>query len=62
MTRWTENNTEGFTPTELNMMNAAQEQLEAAHPGVDPSNIADIINNAFRPGVTVADLVAAWPK
>ena len=59
MTRWTEENTEGFTASELAEMNAAQAALEAEWIDVDPSNIADKLNNAFCPGMTAENLIAA---
>jgi len=59
MTRWTESNTEDFTTEELAAMNEAQSALEVAHPAADGSNIADMLNNAFVPGITAADLIAA---
>lgn len=59
MARWTENNTEGFTAAELDMLNRAQAALEAEAPDMDPANIADRLNNAFVPGITEADLIAA---
>lgn len=59
MTRWTWENTDGFTAAELAAMNDAQAALETAHPGVDATNIADMLGNAFVPGATSDDLVAA---
>lgn len=59
MTRWTESNTEDFTTEELAAMNEAQSALEVAHPTADSTNIADMLNNAFVPGITAADLIAA---
>lgn len=60
MTRWTESNTEDFTTEELAAMNEAQTALEVAYPDADDSNIADMLNNAFVPGIiTAADLIAA---
>jgi hypothetical protein len=59
MTRWTNDNTKGFTAAELAMLNEAQDRLDVASPGVDPGNIADRLYNAFYPGITVDDLVAA---
>jgi len=59
MTRWTESNTEDFTTEELAAMNEAQVALEVAHPETDGSNIADMLNNAFVPGIAAADLIAA---
>ena len=59
MTRWTENNTEGFTVHELDVLNRAQAAVEAAAPELDPANIADRLNNAWIPGMTEAALIAA---
>ena len=59
MTKWTEDNTEGFTTEELEAMNAAQAALEAEYPDAEPQTIADRLNNAFIPGASVSDLVAA---
>ena len=61
MTKWTAENTEGFTTEELAVMNEAQERIEA-QSGADESNIADFLNNAFLPGVTADDLVAQWNR
>jgi hypothetical protein len=58
MTRWTENNTEGFTTAELEELNAAQEMLEA-DDFAEPQNIADMLNNAWVPGMNAADLYTA---
>lgn len=59
MTMWTHENTEGFTDQELATMNEAQSRLEAAHPEVDPGNLADRLNSAFVPGITADQLVEA---
>ena len=59
MTRWTDSNTEDFTTEELATLNEAQVALEVAHPETDGSNIADMLNNAFVPGIAAADLIAA---
>ena len=59
MVRWTERNTEGFTADELATLNDTHERLDAAHPDVDEMTIDDMINNAWIPGATVSDLVAA---
>ena len=56
---WTAQNTEGFTAADLDTLNAAQDALQDAAPGIDPANVADLINNAWRPGITAADLIAA---
>lgn len=53
---WTDDNTEGFTENELAILNGAQERLEAAFPEVDPSNISDMLNNAFTDGATIHGL------
>ena len=58
MTKWTETNTEGFTASELDALNDAQAMLEA-DDFAEPENIADLLNNAFQPGMTAADLYTA---
>lgn len=58
MTRWTENNTEGFTAEELEILNDAQERLESDNPGIDASNISDLLNNTWVPGITADELVS----
>jgi hypothetical protein len=47
MTRWTSENTEGFTPDDLAELNEAQAQLEANFPGVEPQNLADMLTNVW---------------
>lgn len=59
MTTWTEENTEGFTKEELATLNAAQTALEAENPSIDTQNIADRLNNAWMPGITVEALIKA---
>ena len=58
MTRWTEENTEGFTATELAAMNEAQNMLEA-DGFAESDSIADMLNNAFLPGMSSAELYTA---
>ena len=58
---WTKENTEGFSDTELAALSAAQAELEQRF-AVDASNIADILNNEWLPGMTAADLVTAASK
>lgn len=60
MARWTENNTEGFTADELEMMNDAQKHLEAKHPDADEGTISDHLNDVFLPGTTFEKLVAGF--
>ena len=57
MTHWTEENTEGFTADEIETLNVAQARIEAANPGIDPTNIADRLNNVWTPGATVETLI-----
>jgi hypothetical protein len=61
MTKWTEDNTEGFTEAELDELNAAQAELELVTDW-DETNIADLLNNAWVPGSTAEALVAAVRK
>ena len=58
MTKWTEATTEGFTAAELDALNNAQAMLEA-DDFAEPENIADLLGNAFQPGMTAADLYTA---
>lgn len=62
MTTWTHDNTEGFTDEQLEVLNDAQSRLEAKNPDADPQNIADHLNNAFVPGITVEQLVEGFSK
>lgn len=57
MTIWTGDNTEGFNVEELHTLSEAQRLIETAHPGVDPGNIADRLNNVWTTGATVKTLV-----
>jgi len=61
MTRvyWTAETTEGFTAAELAILNAAQDALESAAPDCDQADVGDMLNNAFRDGITAAELIAA---
>ena len=58
MTRWTMENPEGFTAAELAELNAAQIMLEA-DDFAESENIADMLNNAWLPGMKAADLYTA---
>jgi glycosyltransferase A (GT-A) superfamily protein (DUF2064 family) len=58
MTKWTEDNTEGFTEAELDELNAAQAELELLTDW-DEQNISDLLNDAWVPGATAESLVAA---
>lgn len=44
---WTMDNTEGFTQSQLDMINEARAMVVAQADGVDSSNIDDAINNAW---------------
>lgn len=59
MTKFTAENTENLTAAELDMLNAAQDQIQRQHPDADPQNTADRLNNAFFPGISEADLIRA---
>lgn len=60
MTRFTENNTEGFTTEELAEMNKALDTLAAEGFANDENHISDFINNEYVPGMTAAEYVAAY--
>jgi predicted ATPase len=47
MAHWQTDNTEGFTAEELAELREAQAQLEARFPGIDPGNLADMLNNVW---------------
>ena len=57
---FTAENTEGFTTAELEILNEALVIRTAK--GEDEKNASDAINNAFYPGVTIAELVEAPSK
>lgn len=49
-------NTDGFTPADLELLNAATAKLVADY-GMDESNAADIVNNNWQPaGNTIESL------
>lgn len=59
MSHWNDQNTEGFTSDELDVINEAIDVIVEQAPGVDMSNINDLINNAWRPDATSDSLIAA---
>ena len=59
MKRWTDDNTEGFTDDELDLLNEAQDILEDRNPDIHHSNICDALNNAWRSGITLEELLNA---
>lgn len=62
MTRFTENNTEGFTAAELAEMNRALDILAAEGWADDENHVSDFINNAYHPDMTSDDYVAAFKR
>ena len=75
MARFTTQNTEGFTPAELAVLNAAFDQvmtIQHNHPDADDNSdkvwemieesLADNINNAWQSGMDAAALVAALDR
>jgi hypothetical protein len=62
MDKWREDNTEGFSKSDLEMLNRVQDRIQVEHPGVDASNIADMINNAWVDGNSEDELYAAATK
>lgn len=75
MTRFTTDNTEGFTTSELATLNAAFDDVmgvQREHPDADDNNdavwamieesLADNINNAWQPGMDKAALLAALDR
>lgn len=57
--KWRADNTEGFDAEDLEVLNEAQQHLEAANPGIDPGNIADRLNNAWQPDLDARQLQRA---
>lgn len=62
MTAWNEQNTEGFSQDELAMLSNAQERLTRNFPGIDESNLRDLLNNEWYAGITEQQLVDAVVK
>ena len=65
MTKFTESNTEGFTNSELDVLNAAYEQImETVDPEFedDTHAVSDGLNNSWIQGDTVESLVARFHK
>lgn len=60
MTRFTTDNTDGFTTAELAEMNRALDMLAAEGCENDENHISDFINNHFVPGTTAEEFVAAY--
>lgn len=56
---WTMDATEGFEQADLDEINAAKAALMEANPGVDESNIDDLLNNHWHGGATAANLIEA---
>lgn len=56
---WDASNTNGFSETELQMLNNVQQRLEHSYPGIDPKNIHDLMNNDWYEGITENALFAA---
>ena len=54
---WTEQNTEGFSADDLDMLNSIQAELEEEFRGIDPGNISAILNNAWVDGIAHDDLL-----
>lgn len=59
---FTQMNTEGYSDSELDTLNNALATLQNSHPGVDESNIADLIHNNFYEGITEDEIIAAVEK
>lgn len=55
---WTNQNTEGFSADELAMINRVLDRIAADADGIDQGNRDDAINNAWRGGISEAELEA----
>lgn len=62
MSAWNEQNTEGFSPAELAILSNAQNRLASDFPGIDESNLNDLLNNEWHTGITENELVDAVAK
>lgn len=51
---FTLDNTDGYTPAELEILNAVHAELVAA--GIDEKNASDMVHNAYAEGMTVEEL------
>lgn len=56
MAYFTENNTEGFTGADLNILNEALAILIARNPDADECTLSDAINNSWVGGQTAEEL------
>lgn len=57
MARFTERNTEGFSASDLETLNAAIDELAALGVDDDMDRVSDRLNNIWFEGATVEDLV-----
>ena len=58
MTTWTHENTDGFTDTQLEMINRVAERVRQIADGIEAGSISDAINNSWIEGITEDDLFA----
>lgn len=59
MAKFTDDNTEGFSHSDLKLLNTVFDRLKSWFPGVDEKNIADAVNNAWCDGINERDLYAS---
>lgn len=62
MSAWNEENTEGFSTAELEMLSNAHNRLARNFPGLDRSNLNDLLNNSWYSGITENEIVDAVSK
>lgn len=62
MSAWNEQNTDGFSPAELEMLTNAQNRLALDFPGIDETNLCDLLNNSWYSGITENEIVDAVSK
>jgi hypothetical protein len=62
MARFTESNTEGFTPAELAEMNRALDILASEGYADEESHVSDYINNAYHPDMVAEEYVAKFKR
>ncbi len=59
MARFTENNTEGFSSTDLSALNAAYDAMLSEGFDDDMNRLSDRLNNVWFEGATAEELTAA---
>lgn len=62
MSAWNEQNTDGFNAKEMEMLSNAHSRLANEFPDIDKTNLNDLLNNEWYPGITEDEIVNAVQK